>query len=64
MFRKIKRFLGLNIIEWVKNTEKEYAHLEADKFLLVENKSTGPLFFTGSQIARAKKRAKDNKEDL
>lgn len=64
MLRKIKRFLGLNIIEWVENTKKEYDHLEADKFLLVENKTTGPLFFTTSQIARAKKRAKDNQEDL
>lgn len=64
MLRKIKRFLGLNIIEWVKNTQKDYERLEADEYLLVESKYDGPLFFTHSQVAHARKRALEHQEDL
>ena len=57
MFRKLKRLLGLNIIEWVDNTEKEYDHLEPDQYLLVESKEEGQMLFTKSELRRPKGRA-------
>lgn len=64
MFKKVKKILGLNIIKWVDNTQKKYAHLESSRYLLVENRKLGPLLFTTSQITRARSRAEANQEDL
>lgn len=64
MIRKIKRLLGLNIIEWVKNTKKDFPTLESDEYLLVENVIEGPMMFTKHQVKIAKDRAKNQQEDL
>lgn len=64
MFRNLKRLLGLNIIEWVDNTDQHTPHLEADKYLLVESNSVGPILLTKSQIRIARDRAIKNPEDV
>jgi|TARA_B110000908_G_scaffold143639_1_gene172712 hypothetical protein len=64
MLKSLKRILNLKIIEWVNNTQKEYAHLEADQYFLVESSTEGPMLFTKHQVAAAKKRAIKNKEDI
>ena len=64
MLKSLKRILNLNIAQWVDNTQKEYAHLEADKYFLVETSTDGPLLFTQHQVTAASKRAAKNKEDL
>ena len=64
MLKSLKRILNLNIVEWVDNTQKEHAHLEADQYFLVESSTEGPMLFTKHQVAAAKKRAIKNKEDI
>lgn len=64
MLKSLKRILNLKIIEWVDNTQKEYAHLESDQYFLVESSTEGPMLFTKHQVVAAKKRALKNKEDL
>jgi len=64
MLKSLKRILNLKIIEWVNNTQKEYAHLEADQYFLVESSNEGPMLFTKHQVTAAKKRAIKNKEDI
>lgn len=64
MFRKIKRLLGLNIIEWVVNSEKEFDHLEPDEYLLVESKDEGQMFFTKSELKRPKSRVSKQTEQF
>jgi len=64
MLKSLKRILNLNIVEWVNNTQKEYAHLEADQYFLVESSTEGSMLFTKHQVIAAKKRALKNKEDI
>ena len=64
MLKSLKRILNLNIVEWVDNTQKEYAHLESDQYFLVESSTEGPMLFTKHQVVAAKNRALKNKEDL
>jgi len=64
MFKKIKRLLGLNIIEWVDNTEKGTDHLEPDEYLLVESKEEGQMFFTKAELKRPKGRAPKQTENF
>ena len=64
MLKKIKRLFNMNIVEWVDNSEKEYNHLEADKYLLVESKTEGKMLFTKSQIKRAKQRVPKQTEEI
>ena len=64
MIKKLKRLLGINIVEWVDNTEKKYEWLEAKKFLQVESATEGQLLFTPSQVKIAKACAQRNQEDI
>jgi len=64
MLKSLKRILNLDIVEWIDNTQKEYAHLESDQYFLVESFAEGPMLFTKHQVVAAKKRALKNKEDL
>lgn len=59
MFRLFRR----KTIKWVKNTEVEFEHLEADQYLLVEDTDQVPMLFTEYQVIQAKKRALKNLED-
>jgi hypothetical protein len=63
MIKQIKKFLGFNIVKWVKNTEIEYSHLEAKEYLLVYSADEGSMLFTPNQVKTAKERAKNQKED-
>jgi len=64
MIRNIKRLLGLDNVEYVDNTNKEYNWLEGNKYLLVESSELPIMLFTESQIKIAQKRAQKNKEDI
>lgn len=63
MFTKIKKLLGFNIVEWVENTAVD-SHLEAREYLFVYSNDEGPLLFSPSQVKIAKKRAKEQPEDV
>ena len=63
MFNKIKNLFKRRVIRWVDNTQIEYKHLEAKKYLLVEDDNQVPLLLTEHEVTRAKKRALKNIED-
>jgi hypothetical protein len=64
MIKIIKKLLRMDNIQWVKNTQIEYDHLESDKYLLVHNYKEGPLLFTPNQVDAARVRANKQKEDI
>ena len=64
MIKAIKKLLRMDNIQWVKNTQIEYSHLESDKYLLVHNSKEGSLLFTPSQVDAARLRANKQKEDI
>lgn len=63
MIRKLKRLLGLDIVEWVENEHMDYEYLEASEYLLVETKDDGQMLFTRSQVKRAKSRVPKQTEN-
>jgi len=63
MLNYIKRLLNPPVARWTTNTEKEFPHLEADKYFLVKSEAEGTLMFTPSQVKAAKKTADKNLED-
>lgn len=63
MITLFKKLLKPNKVRWVKNTEVEFKHLEADQYLLVHDQDDIPMLFTKYQVTQAKKRALKNLED-
>ena len=63
MFRSLRKLFRPNKVRWVKNTEVEFKHLEADQYLLVHDQDDIPMLFTQYQVTQAKKRALKNLED-
>lgn len=63
MIKLFKNLFKRKTIKWVKNTEIEFKHLEADQYLLVEDSDEVPMLFTEHQVTQAKKRALKNLED-
>ena len=50
-------------VHWGENTEMKYPHLEAKRFLLVEDENQVPMLLTEHEVNRSKKRALKNLED-
>lgn len=65
MINIIKNLFKRNksIVRWVDNTEMKYPHLEAKRFLLVEDENQVPMLLTEHEVNRSKKRALKNLED-
>lgn len=63
MLKSLKRLFNFPIVRWTDNTQKEFAHLEADEFFHVETGAEGVMFFTKNQVKQAKARAAKNLED-
>ena len=64
MIKKIKKIFKNNTVAWVKNTQREYKHLESENYLLVNSYDEGVMLFTPDQVKAAKRRAKNNPEDI